>query len=112
MQGRGDAADRLVDDALRAGEAGAFAIVMEMVPADVAARVTEVLRSRRSASAPARTATRRCWSGRTWPVCAAARWPAFVKQYADLRGTLMDAAKAYAADVGSGMFPAAEQSFD
>ncbi len=36
----------------------------------------------------------------------------FVKQYADLRGTLLDAANAYAEEVASGTFPSAEQSFD
>ena len=37
--------------------------------------------------------------------------PRFVKQYADLRGTLTDAARAYAADVAAGTFPAEEHSF-
>ena len=43
VQGRGDTADRLVEDALALQEAGCFAVVMEMVPAPLAARVTEVL---------------------------------------------------------------------
>ncbi|MDN5791267.1 MAG: 3-methyl-2-oxobutanoate hydroxymethyltransferase, partial [Micrococcales bacterium] len=38
--------------------------------------------------------------------------PRFVKRYADLRGTLLGAARAYAADVESGTFPAAEHSFE
>ena len=38
--------------------------------------------------------------------------PRFVKKYADLRGTLIDAAQAYAADVESGAFPVAEHSFE
>ena len=37
--------------------------------------------------------------------------PRFVKKYADLRGDLGRAAQAYAADVASGAFPAAEHSF-
>ena len=40
------------------------------------------------------------------------RAPRFVKKYADLRGTLGAAARAYAADVASGAFPAAEHSFE
>jgi 3-methyl-2-oxobutanoate hydroxymethyltransferase len=40
------------------------------------------------------------------------RSPRFVKKYADLRGTLSEAARAYAADVASGAFPAAEHSFE
>jgi 3-methyl-2-oxobutanoate hydroxymethyltransferase len=40
------------------------------------------------------------------------RSPRFVKKYADLRGTLGAAARAYAADVAAGTFPAAEHSFE
>ena len=38
--------------------------------------------------------------------------PRFVKKYADLRATLLEAARTYAADVESGAFPAAEHSFE
>ena len=40
------------------------------------------------------------------------RAPRFVKKYANLREDLADAAKAYAAEVASGAFPAAEHSFE
>jgi 3-methyl-2-oxobutanoate hydroxymethyltransferase len=40
------------------------------------------------------------------------RAPRFVKRYADLRGTLLDAARAYADDVRLGAFPTKEQSFE
>src|SRR3990170_6041823 len=43
VQGRGDAATRILDDAHAIQEAGAFAVVMEMVPGDVAGRVTREL---------------------------------------------------------------------
>src|SRR5690606_34559958 len=43
VQGRGDAAERLVADARAVQEAGAFAVVMEMVPGDVATRITKEL---------------------------------------------------------------------
>ena len=43
IQGRGDAGERLVEDALALQAAGAFAVVLEMVPADVAKRVTAEL---------------------------------------------------------------------
>ena len=74
VQGRGVGADQLIEDALALEEAGCFAIVMEMVPgARSPRRSPRRCASRPSASAPARTATRRCSSGRTWPACAAAR---------------------------------------
>src|SRR3712207_8368966 len=44
VQGRGDAGELLVEAALRLQEAGAFSVVLEMVPADVAKRVTAELR--------------------------------------------------------------------
>jgi 3-methyl-2-oxobutanoate hydroxymethyltransferase len=56
VQGRGDTGDQVLADALALQEAGAFAVVMEMVPAEASGR--------------ARTATGRCWSGRTWRACA------------------------------------------
>ena len=43
VQGRGDAGERLIEEALALQEAGAFALVMEMVPGDVAAEVTKRL---------------------------------------------------------------------
>ena len=55
--------------------------------------------SPRSASAPATAATARCWSGRTPSGCAPGRMAKFVKQYADVHGVLLDAARAYADDV-------------
>ena len=43
VQGRGDTAQRLLDDAQAVEAAGAFAVVMEMVPGDVAAQITKEL---------------------------------------------------------------------
>jgi 3-methyl-2-oxobutanoate hydroxymethyltransferase len=37
--------------------------------------------------------------------------PRFVKQYADVRGVLLDAARAYADDVRGGTFPGSEHTF-
>src|SRR6266540_3155419 len=43
VQGRGDAAERVLSDARAVQEAGSFAVLMEMVPGDVAAQVTQEL---------------------------------------------------------------------
>jgi 3-methyl-2-oxobutanoate hydroxymethyltransferase len=111
VQGRGAEGDRLVADAVALAEAGAFAVVLEMVPAEVAKRVTGEL--------PVPTigigAGVDC-DGQVlvWQDMAGLRsgpMPRFVKQYADLRGILTDAARAYAADVAAGTFPATEHSF-
>lgn len=112
VQGRGDAADALVDEARALESAGAFAVVLEMVPAPVAARVTEVL-SIPTVGIGAGSGTDAqvlVWSD--FAGLRAGRAPRFVKKYADLRGVLTEAARAYAADVESGAFPAPEHSFE
>lgn len=112
VQGRGDAADALVDEARALEAAGAFAIVLEMVPAPVAARVTEVLSipTIGIGAGPHTDAQVLVWSD--FAGLRSGRSPRFVKKYADLRTTLLDAARAYADDVESGAFPAPEHSFD
>ena len=112
VQGRGDAADVLVDEARALESAGAFAVVLEMVPAPVAARVTEVLSipTVGIGAGPGTDAQVLVWSD--FAGLRSGRAPRFVKKYADLRTTLLDAARAYSADVESGDFPAAEHSFD
>jgi 3-methyl-2-oxobutanoate hydroxymethyltransferase len=112
VQGRGDSADRLVDDACALEAAGAFAIVMEMVPAGIAEHVTEVLKipTIGIGAGPHCDAQVLVWQDMAG--LRGGKMARFVKQYADLRGTLLGAAKAYAADVASGVFPNADQSFD
>jgi len=112
VQGRGDAADALVDEALALQDAGAFAVVLEMVPAPVAERVTEVLAipTIGIGAGPGTDAQVLVWSD--FAGLRAGRAPRFVKKYADLRGTLLDAARAYADDVAAGAFPGPEHSFE
>lgn len=111
VQGRGDSADRLVEDALALQEAGCFAVVMEMVPAPLAARVTEVLSipTIGIGAGPECDAQVLVWQDMAG--LRGGKAPRFVKKYADLRGELGRAAAAYAADVASGAFPASEHSF-
>jgi 3-methyl-2-oxobutanoate hydroxymethyltransferase len=112
VQGRGEAADRLVDDAVALEQAGCFAVVMEMVPAPLAARVTEVLSipTIGIGAGPDCDAQVLVWSDMAG--LRGGRSPRFVKKYADLRGTLSEAARTYAAEVASGAFPTAEHSFE
>jgi 3-methyl-2-oxobutanoate hydroxymethyltransferase len=111
VQGRGESADRLVEDALALQEAGCFAVVMEMVPAPLAARVTEVLSipTIGIGAGPECDAQVLVWQDMAG--LRGGKAPRFVKKYADLRGELGRAAAAYAADVASGAFPAPEHSF-
>lgn len=111
VQGRGDAAKRVVEEAQAMEEAGAFAVVMEMVPGDVAAEVTA------SVGIPTIGigAGNRC-DGQVlvWQDAfglRTGRMPRFVKQYADLHGVLLRAAQDYAADVKAGTFPTDDHTF-
>ena len=111
VQGRGDDADRLVEDALALEKAGCFAVVMEMVPAPLAARVTEVLSipTIGIGAGPDCDAQVLVWQDMAG--LRGGKAPRFVKKYADLRGELGRAAAAYAADVASGTFPTDANSF-
>jgi len=111
VQGRGEAADRLVADALALQAAGAFAVVLEMVPADVAKRVTAELDvpTIGIGAGPDCDAQVLVWSDMAG--MNRGRKPRFVKQYADVGEVLLDAARRFGADVAEGRFPAAEHSF-
>jgi 3-methyl-2-oxobutanoate hydroxymethyltransferase len=112
VQGRGEEADRLVDDALALQRAGAFAIVLEMVPAPVAAQVTKALDipTIGIGAGPDCDAQVLVWTDMAG--LNGGKAPRFVKRYADLRGVLLKAAQDYADDVRGGTFPAPEHSFD
>jgi 3-methyl-2-oxobutanoate hydroxymethyltransferase len=112
VQGRGSAAAQLLEDAAALERAGAFALVMEMVPGDVAAQVTDKL----AIPTIGIGAGRHCDAQvLVWPDMAGlrtGRMPRFVKQYADLHGVLLDAAQRYAAEVAAGTFPGDEHTFE
>ncbi|MFF1879298.1 3-methyl-2-oxobutanoate hydroxymethyltransferase [Leifsonia sp. NPDC058230] len=111
IQGRGAGAEQLLADAHAVEDAGAFAVVMEMVPAAVAARVTAELRipTIGVGAGPDVDGQLLVWTD--WAGLSTGRIPKFVKQYADLKGVLSDAATAFKADVQGGSFPTEEHSF-
>ena len=113
VQGRGERAPRSCSPTPLAMEAaGAFAVVMEMVPGDVAAEVTTDARHphhRHRRRQPDCDAQVLVWQDMVG--LRTGRMPRFVKQYADLHGVMLEAAKAYAADVADGSFPGPEHTF-
>ena len=106
-QGRtADAALALYDDALALQDAGCFAIVLEAVPAPVAARITRgARRSRRSASAPAPAATARCSSGTTCSGCTTGPRRGSSSGTRRIADEIGEALGAYVADVRGGRVP-------
>ncbi len=111
VQGRGEAGDRLIQEAVAMQDAGAFALVMEMVPGDVAAEVTNRLDipTIGIGAGPSCDAQVLVWSDMAG--LRTGRMPRFVKQYADLHGVLLKAAQEYAAEVAAGTFPGEEHTF-
>jgi 3-methyl-2-oxobutanoate hydroxymethyltransferase len=111
VQGRGEAADALIDDALALEAAGAFAVVLEAVPADLAERVTKELAipTIGIGAGIGCDAQVLVWTDMAGLTPGAPL--TFVKQYADLRGILTEATRAYADDVREGRFPGPEHSF-
>ncbi|HEX7104477.1 MAG TPA: 3-methyl-2-oxobutanoate hydroxymethyltransferase [Acidothermaceae bacterium] len=111
VQGRGDDADRVLKDAHALQDAGAFAIVLEMVPAQLAARVTAELRIPTIGIGAGVHCDAQVLVWTDLAGLSAGRQPKFVKRYADLRGALLDAARRYADDVVAGRYPDDEHSY-
>lgn len=111
VQGRGEAGERLLADALALAEAGTFALVLELVPADLAARITKELTvpTIGIGAGPECDAQVLVWqdmAGLSTPP-----GPRFVKRYAHLRETLAEAARAFAEEVRDGAYPAPEHTY-
>ena len=112
VQGRGAGAEKLLADAHAVQEAGAFAVVLEMVPAEIAGQVTKELTIPTIGIGAGVDCDAQVL---VWPDMAGftgGRVPRFVKKYADLRAELLRAAREYADDVRGGAFPGPEHSFE
>ena len=111
VQGRGDNARTLIEAAKAFEAAGAFALLIEMVPGEIAAEIT------RSVSIPTVGigAGNQCdaqvlvWQDMVG--LRSGKLPRFVKQYADMRTLLLNAAKEYASEVETNIFPGPEHTF-
>lgn len=113
VQGRGDdRAAQLIADARTLEDAGAFSIVMEMVPAPVARQVTEALRIPTIGIGAGSGCDAQVLVWQDALGLGSGRTPRFVKKYADLRSVMSDAVRTYVAEVASGAFPSAEHSFE
>jgi 3-methyl-2-oxobutanoate hydroxymethyltransferase len=110
VQGRGDSGDEVLADALAVQEAGAFAVVLEALPAELAMRITGELTIPTvgigaGVDCDAQVLVWTDMAGLT------ERSPKFVKRYADLRTALSEAATAFADEVRGGQFPDADTSY-
>lgn len=111
VQGRGDAARLLIDDALALEAAGAFCVLLEMVPAEVAAAVDAALSVPTIGIGAGSATTGQVLVWQDMMGLNPGKLPRFVKKYADLRQVMGDAAAEYHRDVVDGTFPADEHGF-
>jgi 3-methyl-2-oxobutanoate hydroxymethyltransferase len=110
VQGRGEDGERLLQDAKALEAAGAFAIVLECVPAELAARVTGAVSipTIGIGAGPGCDAQVLVWQDMAG---LSPRTPKFVKRYADVAGVLGQAARSFADEVVGGQFPSEEYSY-
>ncbi len=106
-----DAARRLIDDAIALEHAGAFAIVLEAVPAQVAARVTARLAIPTIGIGAGTGCDAQVLVLHDVLGLGGDFKPKFAKRYLELGPTIVEALRAYDADVRSGTFPGGEHSF-
>ncbi|GID93477.1 3-methyl-2-oxobutanoate hydroxymethyltransferase [Amorphoplanes digitatis] len=111
VQGRGTGAEEVIADARAVEDAGAFSVVLEMVPGDVAKQVTKelVIPTVGIGAGPDTDAQVLVWQDMAG--LRTGKAPRFVKRYADLSGVLTEATKAFADEVRGGEFPAEEHTF-
>ena len=111
VQGRGDAAEQTVADAIAVQEAGAFAVVMEMVPAELATQITGKLTipTVGIGAGPSCDAQVLVWHDMAG--LTTGRTARFVKRFGEVGAEMRRAAIQYADEVASGAFPAEEHSF-
>jgi 3-methyl-2-oxobutanoate hydroxymethyltransferase len=111
IQGRGDTKQQLLEDALAVQSAGAFAVVLELVPADVAKEVSELLTipTIGIGAGAATDAQILVWTDFAGLHPGAPR--KFVKRYLEIRSELVSAAQLYRKEVAEKQFPTTEHEF-
>jgi 3-methyl-2-oxobutanoate hydroxymethyltransferase len=110
VQGRGEAGEMLMRDAKALEAAGAFAVVLEVVPVDLAERVTASLSipTIGIGAGPHVDAQVLVWQDLAGLTPTTAK---FVKRYADMRTVLGDAVGQFAAEVENGQYPQVEHTY-
>jgi 3-methyl-2-oxobutanoate hydroxymethyltransferase len=103
--------ERLMVDAHAAEDAGAFAIVLECIPAELAGKITKALRIPTIGIGAGAQCDGQVLVVNDLLGITSGYVPKFVKAYADLKSTITDAATRFRDDVRGGKFPGPEQTF-
>jgi 3-methyl-2-oxobutanoate hydroxymethyltransferase len=111
VQGRGDAADQTIADAIAVQEAGAVAVVLELVPAELATQITGKLTIPTVGIGAGPNCDAQVLVWQDMAGLTSGKTARFVKRFAAVGDELRRAATQYADEVASGAFPAEEHSF-
>jgi len=111
VQGRGDGADQLIADAIAVQEAGAFSVVMEMVPADLAGQITRKLTIPTVGIGAGNETDAQVLVWQDMAGMTHGKTAKFVKRFGNVGDELHSAATQYADEVRTGRFPAPEHSY-
>ena len=111
VQGRGDGAEQLIADAIAVQEAGAIAVVMEMVPAEIAGQLTHKLTIPTVGIGAGSECDAQVLVWQDMAGYTSGKTAKFVKRFGRVGDELRSAAAAYAEEVERGTFPGPEHSF-
>lgn len=112
VQGRGETGKQLLDDALALQNAGAFSLVMELVPAELAQLVTDSLAIPTIGIGAGAATDAQVMVWQDLAGLTPGKPPKFVKQYADLRETLTGAVTTWATEVQTGTYPTPAHTYN
>jgi 3-methyl-2-oxobutanoate hydroxymethyltransferase len=111
VQGRGDAGEQTIADAIAVQEAGAFSVVLEMVPAELATQITGKLTIPTIGIGAGPNCDAQVLVWQDMAGLTSGKTAKFVKRFGDIGAQLHRAATQYADEVASGVFPAEEHTF-
>ncbi|MCV7069047.1 3-methyl-2-oxobutanoate hydroxymethyltransferase [Mycolicibacterium houstonense] len=111
VQGRGDAAEQTIHDAIAVQEAGAVAVVLEMVPAELATQITGKLTIPTVGIGAGPNCDAQVLVWQDMAGLTSGKTAKFVKRFGDVGGELHRAAAQFADEVAAGVFPAEEHSY-
>ncbi len=111
MQGRGEDGEILMRDAKAMEAAGAFAVVLEVVPSELAERVTRSLSIPTIGIGAGATTDAQVLVWQDMAGLTPGRAPKFVKRYADVGSVLSGAVRQWADEVVGGVYPGPEHEY-
>lgn len=103
---------RILDDALAVQEAGAFAIVLECVPPEIARKVTQQLKIPTIGIGAGPHCDGQVLVGHDMLGMTQGFHPRFSKKFAEISSQIIDATRSYCQEVRSGSFPGPEHTFE